>query len=57
MLVRNLAALSEGMCPEHCSSLRLTGWCVACQAWWTADFPERTVTVTYPFPGQRDAEP
>jgi hypothetical protein len=53
----DLAALSEGACPEHGTPLRVTGWCPACQAWWSADFPERTVITDYPGPVTRPPEP
>ena len=56
-LAHHLAALSEGMCPEHSTPLRDTGWCVQCQGWWSADFPEQTATIRYPFPGDREPEP
>jgi hypothetical protein len=56
-LAADLASLSEGMCPEHGTPLRVTGWCVTCQCWWSADFAEHTVTTNYPFPGNREPEP
>jgi hypothetical protein len=46
----SLLALSEGVCPEHGTALRVTGWCPACQVWWSADFTGQIVTTTYPFP-------
>ena len=31
-----LASVSEGICPEHLTSLaRNDGWCAACRAWWS----------------------
>jgi hypothetical protein len=48
--LRAILSLSEGMCPEHGSTLRASGWCPACHLWWSANFREQTVTATYPFP-------
>ena len=49
-LDQDLAAISEGMCPEHAIPLRDTGWCVICRKWWSADCGEQTVTAVYPVP-------
>ena len=49
-LAADLAALSEGMCPEHGTPLRVTGWCVTCGYWWEGDFGGCVVTTRYPFP-------
>jgi hypothetical protein len=49
----DLAAVSEGFCPEHLTRLESQeqgGWCPDCGycgVWYTADFAERTVTATY----------
>jgi len=56
-LAHALAAVSEGMCPNHLTPLRTTGWCVACQLWYRADFPARNVIAHYPIPVTRPAEP
>jgi hypothetical protein len=29
-----LAAVSEGICPQHLIRLAPDGWCTACGAWW-----------------------
>jgi hypothetical protein len=52
-LAADLAALSEGTCPEHGTPLRVTGWCVACQCWWRAVFPRQVVISEYPALGSR----
>ena len=52
-----LAAVSEGMCPNHLTPLRASGWCVLCQLWYHADFPAQTVIADYPIPVTRPAEP
>jgi hypothetical protein len=58
-----LIALSEGICPEDGSALRLTGWCVKCRCWWSADHQALAVITRYPdppgWPGKpvRPAEP
>ena len=51
-----LAALSEGMCPNHLTPLRITGWCVPCQLWYRTD-PEQNLIAYYPIPVTRPAEP
>ena len=51
-----VAALSEGMCPRHLTSLRSTGWCPACCRWSSIrhvqddEFGSPTVKEAFPAP-------